>query len=841
MPAVIRSLLIGLALVAQPLGDASAQPAATPVPSAAAPAPAPAHAPTATPAPVPASPAIPVAEIATRAAQVPNGIRALVAQIAPNAEIDTIRERLPELRQQMDLELMGAETILRSLPTLDMIQTQQQLWHQRELRANQWLALLTHRATLLQTTLTRLAELETTWGETRKAALAAKAPAPIMAQIDGVLEAVQAAEGPLTTQRTAVLDLQSLVAEQVARSENVQARFREAQQRAVGGILLRDSPPLWDAAGWGGARQAFSDRLTETIGGWGEIKSYLRDPSHGLPIHAGIFVVLLAVFWAARRSVRRQGDVGDHGPREVMAFDRPYAAALVVALLFASSPISVVPSALRSLFVVLALVPVLRLTRPAFDPRLVSLVYTLAILFMLDTVRQTFGGVGKIEQAILAVEMLTGIAVLGYSLTRGELRQRAGEASETEQLRGFRAGAILLILVFTTALVAGATGYMRLARLLGAGVLGSAALAVSLFAVVRVVTALVAFTLRAWPLRLLRMVQHHRDFLQRRATRLLTWAAVLGWAARSLAYVGLLQPTITTGSALLSAQLGRGAITFSVGDVLEFVFTIWLAYVVSSFIRFVLQEDVYPRTGVTRGMSYALSSLLNYIILTLGFLLAIGAVGMDLTKMTVLAGAFGVGLGFGMQSVVNNFVSGLILLFERPIHVGDIIEVGDLTGEVSRIGIRASVVRTYLGAEIIVPNAQLTTERVINWTLSDRRRRIDLAVGVDYGSPPERVVEVLESVARNHPEILKDPAPQAVFTKFDNSSINFELRAWTSQFEGWPKVQTELAAGVYAALHAAGMSIAFPQREVRILHDGPAPGPIIPAARAEATPRRTPS
>ena len=841
MPAVIRSLLIGLVLAAQPSSGASAQPAAKPPSPAATPAPAPARAPTATPAPLPASPTIPVAEIATRAAQVPNVIRALVAQIAPNAEIDTIRERLPELRQQMDLELMGAETILRSLPTLDMIQTQQQLWHQRELRANQWLALLTHRATLLQNALTHLAELETTWRETRKAAVAAKAPAPILAQVDGVLKAIRAAEGPLTTERTAVLDLQTLVAEQVARSENVQARFREAQQRAVGGILTRDAPPLWDAAGWIGAREAFSDRLTETIGGWGEIKSYLRDPSQGLPIHAGIFVVLLAVFWAARRSIRRQGDAGDHGPREVMAFDRPYAAALVVALLFASSPISVVPSVLRSLFVVLALVPVLRLTRPAFDPRLVPSVYALAVLFMLDTVRQTFGGVGEIEQVILAVEMLSGIAVLGYSLTRGELRPRPGDARESEQLRGFRAGAILVILLFTTALVAGAVGYMRLARLLGAGLLGSAALAVSLFAVVRVATALVAFTLRAWPLRLLAMVQHHRDFLERRATRLMTWGAVAGWAARSLAYVGLLQPTLTTGSALLSAQLGRGSITFSVGDVLEFVFTVWLAYALSSFIRFVLQEDVYPRTGLTRGMSYALSSLLNYIILTLGFLLALGAVGMDLSKMTVLAGAFGVGLGFGMQSIVNNFVSGLILLFERPIHVGDVIEIGDLVGEVSRIGIRASIVRTYVGAEIIVPNAQLATERVVNWTLSDRRRRIDLAVGVDYGSAPDKVVEVLESVARSHPAILKDPAPQAVFTKFDDSSIDFELRAWTNQFERWPKIKTELAAGVYAALHAAGMSLPFPQREVRVLTDGRDAATTLAAPRIEATPGRKPS
>ena len=428
--------------------------------------------------------------------------------------------------------------------------------------------------------------------------------------------------------------------------------------------------------------------------------------------------------------------------------------------------------------------------------------------------------------------------MLGYSLTRGELRQRAGDASETEQLRGFRAGAILLVLVFTTALVAGAVGYMRLARLVGAGVLGSAALAVSLFAVLRVATALVAFTLRAWPLRLLGMVQHHRDFLERRATRLMTWGAVAGWAA------GLWPMSVSCSRPSRRAvrscprQLGRGSITFSVGDVLEFVFTIWLAYVLSSFIRFVLQEDVYPRTGLTRGMSYALSSLLNYIILTLGFLLALGAVGMDLTKMTVLAGAFGVGLGFGMQSIVNNFVSGLILLFERPIHVGDIIEIGDLVGEVSRIGIRASIVRTYLGAEIIVPNAQLATERVINWTLSDRRRRIDLAVGVDYGSAPDKVVEVLESVARSHPAILKDPVPQAVFIKFDDSSIDFELRAWTNQFERWPKIKTELAAGVYAALHAAGMSLPFPQREVRVLHDGLDPAPTI-AGRAEATPAKT--
>ena len=166
--------------------------------------------------------------------------------------------------------------------------------------------------------------------------------------------------------------------------------------------------------------------------------------------------------------------------------------------------------------------------------------------------------------------------------------------------------------------------------------------------------------------------------------------------------------------------------------------TVWVAYLLSAFIRFVLREDVYPRKGIPRGASYAYLRLLHYVILALGFVVGLGVLGVDLTKASVLLGAFGVGLGFGLQSVVNNFVSGLILLFERPVHVGDIVEVGDLQGEVRSIGIRASTVRTWHGADIVVPNAQFITTNVTNWTLSDRLRRIDLPVGVPYGAAPKR-------------------------------------------------------------------------------------------------------
>jgi len=549
-----------------------------------------------------------------------------------------------------------------------------------------------------------------------------------------------------------------------------------------------------------------------------DVVRYVVDPSRGMPLHAAILTVLVVVFFAARRQIRQSSATRPSEVAGVTTFDRPYAAALALTLLFVSAPISTVPQSLRQLAEVLVLAPVIRLIRPAIDSRLAVPVYALALLFTLDSFRQAIGGVPVLEQAILALEMVTGIAVLAHSLRFGVL---AGAGAETERLRTSRIGAGVVLVLLAVGLVAGTVGYMRLTRLLASGLFGGGALALTLYACVRVIAGLTAVALRVWPLRLLRMVQHHRDLLERRAYRIVLWLAVSAWAARVLDYAGLFQPALAFVQAVLAARLGRGAISFSAGDVLEFVLTVWLAYVVSAFLRFVLQEDVYPRTQMTRGISYAVSSLLNYVILTLGFWLALCAIGLDPTKATILAGAFGVGLGFGLQSVVNNFVSGLILLFERPIRVGDIVEVGDLQGEVSRIGIRASTVRTYRGADIIVPNAQLVTERVTNWTASDRRRRIDIPVGVDYRSAPEKVVEVLEAVAGAHSEILKQPRPQAVFSTFGDSAINFELRAWTNHIERWATIQTELAVQVYAALREAGMTFPFPQREVRLLNDAP--------------------
>ncbi len=341
----------------------------------------------------------------------------------------------------------------------------------------------------------------------------------------------------------------------------------------------------------------------------------------------------------------------------------------------------------------------------------------------------------------------------------------------------------------------------------------------ALSAGIRVAYGLMVLLLRVRPLSGLQSVRRYRALLEQRLFGLLRWIAIAIWLRATLTVFGLWTSVAATIRSALTAHLAWGSLQISLGDVLAFVLTVWLAVLVSRFLRFVLEEDVFSRRQWAPGASYAISSVLHYAILFLGFLFAVAALGLDLTKVTIIGGAFGVGVGFGLQNVVNNFVSGLIVLFERPIQVGDAVQIGDISGQVRRIGIRSSTVRTWDGAEVIVPNATLVSERVTNWTPTDRRRRLSLPVGVSYGSAPEKVLTVLRAVAGAHPQVLSQPAPQPLFIGFGESALLFELRVWTDGLTDWQEVRSELGVALNAALGEAGLEIARPVRTIHLRRD----------------------
>lgn len=218
-----------------------------------------------------------------------------------------------------------------------------------------------------------------------------------------------------------------------------------------------------------------------------------------------------------------------------------------------------------------------------------------------------------------------------------------------------------------------------------------------------------------------------------------------------------------------------------------------------------------------RGTRAAIVTIIRYLMLFFGFLFIFKSAGFDLGTFSWLLGALGVGIGFGLQNITNNFISGIIILFERPIKVGDRIQVGDISGDVVEISMRATTVVTNDNISVIVPNSQFINGNVINWSHSDRLVRFRYAIGVAYKEDPEKVKEIVLKVARNHPGVLSKPAPDFWFVDYGDSALKFELIVWTSTYIQRPTVlKSELYYAIFNEFNLHGIEIPFPQRDLHI-------------------------
>ena len=231
-------------------------------------------------------------------------------------------------------------------------------------------------------------------------------------------------------------------------------------------------------------------------------------------------------------------------------------------------------------------------------------------------------------------------------------------------------------------------------------------------------------------------------------------------------------------------------------------------------------HKVLAKSNLDLGTRTAIGTITRYTIILIGLMVILQSVGIDLSTLTVLAGALGVGIGFGLQTVTNNFVSGIIILFERPIKVGDRIEVGNISGDVVRISMRATTVLTNDNISVIVPNSEFISSQVINWSHNDRNIRFNIPVGVSYKEDPEKVKELLLSVANDNDAVLKEPLPDVIFDEFGNSSINFLLRVWTAKLIQTPQVlKSQLYFEIFKRFREVGIEIPFPQRDLHIKNE----------------------
>ncbi len=771
-----------------------------------------------TPAATPTPLAWPVARVAEQAELAGRALRRIDEATTPHVDLEALEQSVSTFVAPIAGRGRETRSTLDDAPSPTRLENLDIEWQGLRRPLEDWRRDLDREGEQIEAALLELEDLRQRWTATVAALRGDAVPAALTAQTRTTLGNIGATADVVTRRRNRLLALQTRIATTRTTVEDALAEIGRARVALSGRLFVADSSALWQLARRAGPGPDLGHEIAR--GGHQAILSilkYLRANPGRLVSHVLLLLLLAAIFLAAKR--RAAPTPGRHLDPEdpLQILQRPFSAALVSAVFATRVVHPDAPVAFRDLLHLVALVPLVRLLprRGLFAARrqIAELAGLYAVALAADNLPQ-FSAAERL--------CLLGLAIVAAAWT---WRARA-ILSVLDLSRGQRTSARGALWAaagaFAGAVVANLVGNVSLARVACLWTLSALLFALAWAAGALLAHALVALALRSRILLALQSLRTHRLDVRALLFRWISLAACAGWLLTWLSLGPMLSIVRMRTLGLLSATWQIGNVHLSLGAVVTLGIGLWIVFRVATITRYVLEEDALPRLALPRGTPNAISILARYGIVLAGSFITLSAAGIDLANVAIVIGALSVGLGFGLQNVVNNFVSGLILLFERPIQPGDTVEIGSAVGTITRIGIRSSTLRSLNGAEVILPNADLVAGAVTNWTLSDNRRRVDITVGVAYGTDPRRVIEILQRIAGEHVDVLAEPPPMALFTGFGESSLDFELRVWLDAPTLFPLTRSELLLQTHDALAAAGIAIPFPQRDLHLTSVAPA-------------------
>jgi potassium efflux system protein len=660
-----------------------------------------------------------------------------------------------------------------------------------------------------------LARRRANWEVTREAAAVGGIAPALADRVRSVLAelslAEQAVSGPLEKQISLSRRANAVEASIAAGQKAVAAAIAYNDSR----LTRIDAPPLWRLDRHPEAVDTELDSLRTGLGielrflkEYNAANSVLQRAYNWFELALLPFLVWLS--FRSRKVVSDDPEI----QASTRVLRRPISSWLLLAMMGVLIVEPDAPFILHQIAMLVAVVPVLRLLPPRVYAVLGPWPYVATGLYLLNLLSFLFLGNSFLHRSYLLFVTLLTIVTILWLLWRS--RSRAEASGPSGAMRVVRAAAWIGILVLTVAAVANVIGNVTLAETLTSALLDSAYMGLVLYAGVTVFASVVRLLLARRAVSRFRIVTQRAGPLLHSVTKLFGVAAGIAWIIIIMNQFRVFRPVYDAVRAVLSYPLKFGQISLTLGGVALFVFSVFLAFWVAKTVRIILSDEVLPKMPLPRGVANSISSLSYYALVMAGLFVALAAAGFEMSQLAIVVGALGVGIGFGLQNVVNNFVSGLILMFERPIQPGDVVEITGTSGKVREIGMRATTLTTFEGADVVVPNGTLLSEKLINWTLTDMNRRLDVAVGVAYGTDPGKVLALLTEVTKSTPGVADDIEPTILFVGFGASSLDFAIRAWTHDFSDWVRIRSDLTVRVHDAIVAAGIEIPFPQQDLHL-------------------------
>jgi small-conductance mechanosensitive channel len=471
------------------------------------------------------------------------------------------------------------------------------------------------------------------------------------------------------------------------------------------------------------------------------------------------------------------------------------------------------PLVFSNLLTLLLLINMRFILASFIDPEDKKIIVKLIVLLIINNLEIFFWYFGNLSRYYLLFEEILGIALL-YKYLKPSYWSGFKKMSDFKKFA--RILAYFVVAFYLFALIANLFGFLNVVVLFSRVAIHVPEFTIVLFGISKITKAVVRATIEIGKTGNLPGMEKFWDIIEKRSMQIINILIIGYWFFSLTVSFDMARPIMDWLAGFVNQERTIGTITISISQLLTFILILLIVYGFSVFFRIFVEGELLSRTKLSRGVSAAISVTIRYFVVSLGIIFALSAAGIELSKFSLIAGALGVGIGFGLQNIVSNFISGLILIYERPIQSGDTIEVENLMGRVKKIGIRASNVVTYDGAEVVVPNSNLISNQLINWTLSDNKRRVEIKVGVAYGADPNVVLKLLKKVALDNDEVLKDPEPRALFDEFGDSSLNFRLLYWVP-FESGIGTKSDISIGIYNILAENDIQIPFPQVDVHMI------------------------
>lgn len=766
----------------------------------------------------------PVPEITYSVTEVPKKIEEVTVYlsdlesiIAPASEIVKIEttyvafnESLEELRNEADLDKLDNQ-FTRNLKDL------RQRWEAKHQQVLKWQKIIEDRSTTLNKEKLKFENIKATWQRTYDKAKKEKAPQELLESIRTVQKQLNKKGKELTKRSNTLISYQSKITEVSIELGNIVEKLENALNLRRTEIFTRDAPPLWAIVVEPQDTVSLTNQVEDI---WvlykRSVTDFVESRSDQIIFDLFVYVLFLLFLFGLKYFGRTIESEDSSVSFAKKLLDRPIAVSFLIFLIFSALFHSDAPDVLLSFYKILMIIPLVIILVHIIKPSLKPPLYGLVILYVLNQFQRIAVTDSLLGRLILLLLTIFAIAGLIWIIRRKVIEESFGEKKAFGfVLFGIKVALTLICFAFIGNIV----GYVSLADLLVSGTMNIVYIAILLITAVAVLNALIVLFLQTKPAQKLRVVQYQHEKIRLTGKKIIHIGVIIIWLFVVLNSFNVYEPVIQWLSDILSKRWIIGSFSIAIENILVFIFSIWAAVFISRLVRFVLEGDILPRLKLPRGVPGAISSLTTYSILALGILVALFGIGLDLSKLTILVGALGVGIGFGMQDLVNNFISGLILIFERPIQVGDAVTVADVSGRVKSIGIRSSIIRNWSGAEIIVPNGHLISNKLTNWTMTDQLRRIEIKVGVMYGSDVNKVMEILLDCAKGNQKILTRPAAYVLFQDFAESYLEFELRCWTSDYSAWIDIRSDIRVAIINAFEKEGIVIPFPQRDLHIITD----------------------